>query len=54
MAALLELLRLFSLLYARLAPRPAFTLLFLLSSGGPFDFDGTRQVGAFKAPLKDF
>ncbi|CAI6000829.1 unnamed protein product [Closterium sp. NIES-64] len=43
-AAVLQVLRLFSRLFALLpSARPPFHLLFLLSSGGPFNFDGTRQ-----------
>ncbi|CAI7925772.1 unnamed protein product, partial [Closterium sp. NIES-54] len=43
-AALLAVLRLLSRLFALLpSARPPFHLLFLLSAGGPFNFDGTRQ-----------
>ncbi|CAI5483683.1 unnamed protein product [Closterium sp. Yama58-4] len=43
-AAVLQVLRLLSRLFALLpSARPPFHLLFLLSSGGPFNFDGTRQ-----------
>lgn len=43
-AALLELLRLFSRLYQNPKTRPRFNLLFALTSGGPFNYDGTKQV----------
>ncbi|GJP56809.1 hypothetical protein CLOM_g15855 [Closterium sp. NIES-68] len=43
-AALLQLLRLFSRLFALLpSSRPPFHLLFLLTAGGPYNYDGTRQ-----------
>jgi hypothetical protein len=42
--ALLELARLFSGLYASGATHGKYNLLFLLTSGGPYNYDGTKQV----------
>ncbi|GAQ80052.1 Nicastrin [Klebsormidium nitens] len=41
--ALLELARLFSKLYASGATHGGYNLLFLLTGGGPYDYDGTKQ-----------
>lgn len=44
--ALLELARLFSKLYASGATHGGYNLLFLLTGGGPYDYDGTKQVSS--------
>ncbi|GBG74253.1 hypothetical protein CBR_g17963 [Chara braunii] len=41
--ALLELARLFSRLYARARMLGTYNLLFVLTSGGPYDYEGTKQ-----------
>ena len=45
--ALLELARLFSRLYANPRTQGKFNLLFGLTSGGPYNYNGTAKVGYF-------
>jgi len=42
--ALLEVARLFSLLYSNPKTRGQYNLLFGLTSGGPYNYNGTRKV----------
>lgn len=42
-AALLELLAVFSRFYASVTSKPKYNMMFLLSSGGKFNYQGTRQ-----------
>ena len=42
--ALLEVARLFSLLYSNPKTRGHYNLLFGLTSGGPYNYNGTRKV----------
>jgi hypothetical protein len=42
--ALLELARLFSLLYSNPKTRGRYNLLFGLTSGGPYNYNGTHKV----------
>ncbi|XP_047139555.1 BOS complex subunit ncln isoform X1 [Hydra vulgaris] len=41
--ALLELARLFNLLYSEVSTRPKYNLLFLLAGGGKFNYQGTKK-----------
>lgn len=43
-AALLEIARLFSLLYSNPKTRGRYNLLFGLTSGGPYNYNGTQKV----------
>ena len=45
--ALLEVARLFSLLYSNPKTRGQYNLLFGLTSGGPYNYNGTRKVILF-------
>lgn len=42
--ALLEIARLFSLLYANPKTRGRYNILFGLTSGGPYNYNGTQKV----------
>ena len=42
--ALLEIARLFSLLYSNPKTRGRYNLLFGLTSGGPYNYNGTQKV----------
>lgn len=42
--ALLEIARLFSILYSNPKTRGRYNLLFLLTSGGPYNYNGTHKV----------
>lgn len=42
--ALLEIARLFSLLYSNPKTRGRYNLLFALTSGGPYNYNGTQKV----------
>ena len=42
--ALLEIARLFSFLYSNLRTRGIYNLLFGLTSGGPYNYNGTQKV----------
>jgi hypothetical protein len=44
--ALLEISRIFSRLYSNLKTRGKFNLLFGLTSGGPYNYNGTSKVSA--------
>lgn len=45
--ALLEIARLFSLLYSNPKTRGRYNLLFGLTSGGPYNYNGTQKVLIF-------
>lgn len=49
--ALLEIARLFSLLYSNPKTRGRYNLLFGLTSGGPYNYNGTHKV---LTPLGEF
>lgn len=42
--ALLEVARLFSVLYSNPKTRGKYNLLFALTSGGPYNYEGTQKV----------
>lgn len=42
--ALLEIARLFSLLYSNAKTRARYNILFGLTSGGPYNYNGTHKV----------
>ena len=48
---LLELARLFSLLYSNPKTRGRYNLLFGLTSGGPYNYNGTHKVLIFLVGL---
>lgn len=53
-AALLELARLFSRLYANAKTRGKFNILFGLTAGGPYNYDGTAKwLGSFDQRLRE-
>ena len=45
--ALLEIARLFSILYSNPKTRGRYNLLFGLTSGGPYNYNGTHKVRDF-------
>ena len=49
--ALLEIARLFSLLYSNPKTRGRYNLLFGLTSGGPYNYNGTHKVLRFISGL---
>ena len=50
--ALLEIARLFSILYSNPKTRGRYNLLFALTSGGPYNYNGTHKV--LTSPLIPF
>lgn len=52
--ALLEIARLFSLLYSNPKTRGGYNLLFGLTSGGPYNYNGTHKVLGLSRELNFF